>query len=156
MTKLNEHLQKLPGNYLFSEVARRVSAVAQAEPERPLLRLGIGDVTLPLVPAVVEAMKRAVEELGRDETFRGYGPEQGYPFLREAIARQEYQARGAAVDPEEIYVSDGAKSDCGSIGELFGGGGRVAVCDPPILLSKRLPALHKHTPLTLLMHNLHV
>ena len=79
---------------------------------------------------MVEAMKRAVEELGRDETFRGYGPEQGYPFLREAIARQEYQARGAAVDPEEIYVSDGAKSDCGSIGELFGGGGRVAVCDP--------------------------
>ena len=130
MTKLNEHLQKLPGNYLFSEVARRVSAVAQAGPERPLLRLGIGDVTRPLVPAVVEAMKRAVEELGREETFRGYGPEQGYPFLREAIARQEYQARGAAVDPEEIYVSDGAKSDCGSIGELFGGGGRVAVCDP--------------------------
>lgn len=128
--RVNENFAKLPGSYLFSEIARRVSVYSGEHPQADLIRLGIGDVTLPLVPAVLEAMHRAVDEQGRAETFRGYGPEQGWPFLREAMAKFDFQARGVDIAPEEIFISDGAKSDCGNIVDLFGSGNRVAVCDP--------------------------
>ena len=118
MTKINQHFMQLPGNYLFSEVARRVEAFSREHPDRDLLRLGIGDVTRPLAPAVTAAMHRAVDEMGSAESFRGYGPEQGYAFLREAVARWDYQTRGTAISPEEIFISDGAKSDCGNIGDI--------------------------------------
>ena len=130
MVTINENYQKLPGSYLFSEIARRVAAYSEAHPEKRLIRLGIGDVTRPLVPAVTEAMHKAVDEMGTYEGFHGYGPEQGYAFLREAIAKEDYQARGADITPDEIFVSDGAKSDCGNIGDIFGVDNVVAVCDP--------------------------
>lgn len=127
---INENFAKLPGSYLFSEIARRVSAYSEEYPQADLIRLGIGDVTLPLAPAVLEAMHKAVDEQGKAETFRGYGPEQGWSFLREAMARHDFQARGVELSPEEIFISDGAKSDCGNIVDLFQNGNRVAVCDP--------------------------
>lgn len=130
MTKINRNYQKLPGSYLFSEIARRVSAYAAEHPEAKIIRLGIGDVTLPLAGAVIEAMHRAVDEMAHKETFRGYGPELGYDFLRKAIAEKDYRARGVALDMDEIIVSDGAKSDCGNIGDIFGLDNVVAVCDP--------------------------
>ena len=130
MTRINENYLKLPGSYLFSEVARRISAYTAAHPGTSITKLSIGDVTRPLVPAVVEAMHRAVDEMGTFEGFHGYGPEQGYPFLREAIAQHDYKARGMDIKPEEIFVSDGAKSDCGNIGDIFGVDNVVAVCDP--------------------------
>ncbi len=128
--KLNENFLKLPGSYLFAEIDRRVSAYAAAHPDKKLIRLGIGDVTRPLAPAVVEAMHRAVDEMGKEETFRGYPPYRGYDFLVNAIAEQDYRARGVELTAEEIFVSDGAKSDCGNIGDIFGTDNVVAVCDP--------------------------
>lgn len=128
--QINDNFCKLPGSYLFSEIARRVAGYTGEHPEAALIRLGIGDVTRPLPPAVLAAMHAAVDEQGSAETFRGYGPEQGYPFLREAMARYDFQARGAEISADEIFISDGAKSDCGNIGDLFGPGNRVAVCDP--------------------------
>ena len=130
MTQINENYQKLPGSYLFSEINRRVAAYAAAHPEKSLIKLGIGDVTRPLPAAVLEAMHKAVDEMGHSETFRGYGPEQGYDFLREAIVRNDYTARGVKLEADEIFVSDGAKSDCGNIGDIFGLDNVVAVCDP--------------------------
>ena len=131
MTRVNRSLAGLPGNYLFQEVARRVDEFLAEGPPRPLIRLGIGDVTLPLAPAVVEAMDRAVKELGRRETFRGYCEEPcgAYDFLRFAI-RDAYRARGIPVADDEIFVSDGAKSDCGGIGDLFAPDSTAAVPDP--------------------------
>ena len=119
MVKINENYLKLPGSYLFSEVARRIAAYTAAHPGVTITKLSIGDVTRPLVPAVIQAMHKAVDEMGTAEGFHGYGPEQGYPFLREAIARHDYAARGMDVKPEEIFVSDGAKSDCGNIGDIW-------------------------------------
>ena len=130
MTKVNQNFLKLPGSYLFSEVARRISVYSAAHPEAKIIKLSIGDVTRPLAPAVIEAMHQAVTEMGTFEGFHGYGPEQGYPFLREAIAQHDYAARGVDMKPEEIFVSDGAKSDCGNIGDIFGVDNVVAVCDP--------------------------
>ena len=130
MVTINENYQKLPGSYLFSEIARRVAAYAEANPGKRLIRLGIGDVTRPLAPAVTQAMHQAVDEMATVAGFHGYGPEQGYDFLREAIAKEDYQARGADITPDEIFVSDGAKSDCGNIGDIFGLDNVVAVCDP--------------------------
>ncbi|MCI8422061.1 MAG: LL-diaminopimelate aminotransferase [Lawsonibacter sp.] len=130
MVKVNQNYLKLPGSYLFSEVARRISAYSAAHPEAKIIKLSIGDVTRPLAPAVIQAMHAAVEEMGTFEGFHGYGPEQGYPFLREAIAQFDYAARGVDILPEEIFVSDGAKSDCGNIGDIFGADNVVAVCDP--------------------------
>ncbi len=130
MVQINRNFSKLPGSYLFSEIGRRVAAYSRENPDAPLIRLGIGDVTRPLVPAVTQAMARAVAEMGTPGGFHGYGPEQGYDFLRQAIAEHDYRARGVAVDPEEIFVSDGAKSDCGNIGDIFGPDNVVAVCDP--------------------------
>ena len=130
MTKVNQNFLKLPGSYLFSEVARRIGAYSAAHPDARIIKLSIGDVTRPLAPAVIEAMHKAVDEMGAAETFRGYGPEQGYDFLRSAIAEYDYKARGVDVAPDEIFVSDGAKSDCGNIGDIFGVDNVVAVCDP--------------------------
>lgn len=130
MVKINENFLKLPGSYLFSEVARRIGAYNAAHPEARIIKLSIGDVTRPLVPAVTQAMHSAVDEMGTIEGFRGYGPEQGYEFLREAIAQGDYASRGVDIRPGEIFVSDGAKSDCGNIGDIFGVDNVVAVCDP--------------------------
>ena len=130
MTKVNQNFLKLPGSYLFSEVARRIAAFSEANPDKRVIKLSIGDVTRPLAPAVIQAMHRAVDEMGAAETFRGYGPEQGYDFLREAIAKYDYAQRGVDIRPDEIFVSDGAKSDCGNIGDIFGVDNTVAVCDP--------------------------
>ncbi len=130
MFRANGNYSKLTGSYLFSEIARRVAAYAKEHPEADIIRMGIGDVTQPLVPAVIEAMHKAVAEMGVKETFRGYGPEQGYDFLREAIAKHDYAVRGIEISADEIFVSDGAKCDVGSIQELFGADTIVAVSDP--------------------------
>ena len=130
MAKINKNYQKLPGSYLFSEIARRTAAYAEAHPGAKLIKMGIGDVTRPLAPAVVEAMHAAVDDLAHAETFHGYGPEQGYDFLREAICEHDFAARGVDIEPDEIFVSDGAKSDCGNIGDIFDVDNVVAVCDP--------------------------
>ncbi len=130
MVKVNENFLKLPGSYLFSEVARRIRVYNEANPQASIIKLSIGDVTRPLVPAVIAAMHAAVDEMGTAEGFHGYGPEQGYEFLREAIAQGDYAARGVDIQPGEIFVSDGAKSDCGNIGDIFGVDNVVAVCDP--------------------------
>ncbi|MGN1097869.1 MAG: LL-diaminopimelate aminotransferase [Clostridia bacterium] len=130
MVKVNENYLKLPGSYLFSTIAKKVNEYTAANPDKKIIRLGIGDVTLPLPKAVIEAMHKAVDEMASAETFRGYGPEQGYDFLRNAIAENDYKARGVEIAPDEIFVSDGAKSDCGNIGDIFGVDNIVAVCDP--------------------------
>lgn len=130
MANINTNYLKLPGSYLFSEIARRVAAYSAAHPEAKLIRLGIGDVTRPLPPAVTGAMHAAVDEMSTAAGFHGYGPEQGYDFLREAIAVYDYAARGMDIAADEIFVSDGAKSDCGNIGDIFDLRNRVAVCDP--------------------------
>ncbi len=130
MFKINDNFCKLPENYLFSEVARRINAFKEANPGVDVIRMGIGDVTLPLCPAAIEAMKAAVEDEGRSETFHGYGPEQGYAFLREAIARHDYNDRGIDIEPSEIFVSDGAKSDTGNFGDILSADAVVAVTDP--------------------------
>ena len=130
MTKVNENYQKLPGSYLFSEIARRVNAYTAENPDAKMIRLGIGDVTQPLAPAVIEAMHKAVDEMGQAATFHGYGPEQGYDFLRELIAQKDFRNRGIEITLDEIFVSDGAKSDCGNIGDIFSKDNVVAVCDP--------------------------
>lgn len=130
MANINKNYGKLPGSYLFAEIARRVAAYSEEHPDVQLIRLGIGDVTRPLCPAVIQAMHKAVDEMGQAETFRGYGPEQGYDFLRKAIQENDFTARGADIAMDEIFVSDGAKSDCGNIGDIFGTDNIVAVCDP--------------------------
>ena len=130
MLKVNQNYLKLPGSYLFSEVARRINAYSTAHPDAEIIKLSIGDVTRPLAPAVIEAMHKAVDEQGSYANFHGYGPEQGYDFLREAIAQHDYKARGVDIQPQEIFVSDGAKSDCGNIGDIFDVDNVVAVCDP--------------------------
>lgn len=131
MARINENFLKLPGGYLFPEIGRRVRAFSAENPPMPLIRLGIGDVTLPLAPAVVEAMEKATREMGKKETFRGYCEETcgAYDFLRFAI-RDSYKARGVDIADDEIFVSDGAKSDCGNIGDIFSVDNVVAVCDP--------------------------
>lgn len=130
MFRVNENYLKLPGSYLFSTIGKKVSAYCQANPDRKIIRLGIGDVTQPLAPAIIKAMHEAVDEMGRAESFHGYAPDLGYGFLREEIARKDYQARGCEISADEIFVSDGAKSDCGNIQEIFSQDCRIAVCDP--------------------------
>ncbi|MBQ9431833.1 MAG: LL-diaminopimelate aminotransferase [Kiritimatiellae bacterium] len=130
MIRVNENYAKLQASYLFSEIAKRVKSYQQANPDKPVIRLGIGDVTEPLPPVCIEAMHRAVDEMSKRETFRGYGPEQGYDFLREAIAKNDFRCRGADVDADEIFVSDGAKCDTANIQELFADKISVAVPDP--------------------------
>ena len=130
MVQINEHYLKLTAGYLFPEIARRVNAFCEANPDAHVIRLGIGDVTEPLPPAIVEAMHRAIDEMANRDTFRGYGPEQGYGFLREAIVANDYRARGCDVSADEIFVSDGSKCDSGNILDIFGTGNTVAVTDP--------------------------
>ena len=129
MLKLNENYIKLPGSYLFAEVARRADACAAANPGKTLIKLGIGDVTLPLAPAVISALHSAVDDMADKSTFRGYGPEQGYDFLREGV-RGYYLSHGVELEPDEIFISDGAKSDIGNILDIFGEGNTVLVPDP--------------------------
>lgn len=129
MAYVNGNYAKLKNSYLFSDIAARVAAFTQAHPEKNLIKMGIGDVTLPLAPVVIDAMKKAVEELGHKETFRGYGPEQGYEFLHEAVVAY-YARHGVTLDTKDIFISDGAKSDCGNITDLFDNGNTVLVPNP--------------------------
>lgn len=142
MITINEHYLKLQSSYLFSNIAGRVAAFQQANPDREVIRLGIGDVTRALPAACIDAFHRAVDEMAVDSTFRGYGPEQGYEFLREAIAKNDFQARGADISADEIFVSDGAKCDTGNIQELFDTGIRIAIPDPvyPVYLDTNVMA----------------
>ena len=130
MAKVNEQFLKLPGNYLFAEVAKQVAAFKTAHPQQRVISLGIGDVTRPLCPAVIDALHRATDEMGQHEKFRGYGPERGYSFLREAIIANDYVPRGIALEADEVFVNDGAKSDTGNFQELFARENSVAVTDP--------------------------
>lgn len=130
MYKINDNYLKLPGSYLFSTIGKKVNAYAQENPDKKIIRLGIGDVTLPLAPAVIDAMHKAVDEMGKAETFHGYAPDLGYEFLRQAIVEHDYRARGCKIEIDEIFVSDGAKSDAGNIGDIFSVDNKIAVCDP--------------------------
>jgi len=130
MFRINDNFCKLAESYLFSEVARRINAYKAAHPEADVIRMGIGDVTRPVCPAAVDAMHKAVDDEASAATFHGYGPEQGYDFLRNAIAEHDYRARGIEISPDEIFVSDGAKSDTGNIGDILAAGNIVAVTDP--------------------------
>lgn len=130
MFKVNENFCKLPGSYLFSEVAKKVGAFSDSHPDADIIRMGIGDVTLPLCQSATNAMRRAVDELANRDTFRGYGPETGYDFLRDAIARHDYGDRGIDIDMDEIFINDGAKSDTGNIGDILSSDCRIAVTDP--------------------------
>ncbi len=130
MAWLNENFLKLQAGYLFPEIGRRVASFVKEHPEAKVIRCGIGDVTEPLPPASIAALHKAVDEMAVRETFRGYGPEQGYDFLRETIAKHDYKDRGVNVEPDEIFVSDGSKCDCGNILDILGEGNRVAVMDP--------------------------
>ena len=130
MAKVNENYAKLPGSYLFAEIARRTAEYSAAHPDAKMIKMGIGDVTRPLAPAVIDAMHAAVNDMASIESFHGYGPEQGYDFLRKAIADNDFRSRGVEVDEDEIFVSDGAKSDCGNIGDILSADNVIAVCDP--------------------------
>ena len=130
MFTINENYLKLPGSYLFSNIAKKVNAYQSENPEAQILRLGIGDVTQPLAPAIIEALHKAVDEMANAETFHGYAPDLGYEFLRNAIAKNDYKDRGCDIAADEIFVSDGAKCDSGNIQEIFGLNNKIAVCDP--------------------------
>jgi len=130
MAYINENYLNLKAGYLFPEIGRRVRAFAEANPKAAIIRLGIGDVTEPLPPAVIAAMHTAVDDMARGPTFHGYGPEQGYDFLRGAIARNDFQSRGCDVSADEVFISDGSKCDCGNILDILGPGNTIAVTDP--------------------------
>ena len=130
MIKVNENFLELQDSYLFSTIAKKVAEFAKNNPDKEIIKLGIGDVTRPIAPAVLEAMHKAVDEMGVQETFRGYGPEQGYDFLKEKIAEFDYKKRGINIDLDEIFVSDGAKCDCGNIVDILGVNNVVAITDP--------------------------
>ena len=130
MAKINQNYLKLPGSYLFSTIGKKVNAYKEAHPDADIIRLGIGDVTRPLSPSVIEALHKSVDEMGHEETFRGYAPDLGYEFLRNVIAEKDFKARGCDISADEIFVSDGAKCDCGNIQEIFGTDNVIAVCDP--------------------------
>jgi LL-diaminopimelate aminotransferase len=144
MPRINDHYLKLRAGYLFPEIGRRVKAFSDAHPQARVIRLGIGDVTEPLPPACIEAMHKAVDEMGRRDTFHGYGPEQGYDFLRTAIAEHDYQSRGVDVSHDEIFISDGSKCDTGNILDIFGADNRIAVQDPvyPVYVDTNVMAGH--------------
>ena len=130
MFKINENYLKLPGSYLFSNIAKKVNAFQEANPDKRIIRLGIGDVTQPLAPAIIDSLHRAVDEMGDAATFRGYAPDLGYEFLRTAIAKNDYADRGCDIAADEIFISDGAKCDSGNIQEIFSVDNKIAVCDP--------------------------
>ena len=130
MFKINDNYLKLPGSYLFSTIGKRVKAYTEANPDKSIIRLGIGDVTQPLVPAIIDSLHSAVDEMGNAETFHGYAPDLGYEFLRNAMAQNDYKARGCDISPDEVFISDGAKCDSGNIQEIFSTDNKIAVCDP--------------------------
>jgi len=130
MARINENYLKLQAGYLFPEIGRRVNEFVAANPGKKVIRMGIGDVTQPLAPAVVEAFHEGVEEMSKAETFKGYGPEQGYAFLREAISENDYRKRGVDIPANDIFISDGSKCDTGNIQEIFGHENKIAICDP--------------------------
>ncbi|MCP4116680.1 MAG: LL-diaminopimelate aminotransferase [Desulfobacteraceae bacterium] len=142
MIRVNEHYDKLKASYLFSDIAQRVTTHQETHPEADIIRLGIGDVTRALPEACIRAFHQGVDEMADDASFRGYGPEQGYDFLREAIAREDFQARGADIAPDEIFVSDGAKCDTGNFQELFSNDIKIAIPDPvyPVYLDTNVMA----------------
>ena len=142
MFKINEYFNKLPGSYLFSTIAKKVAAYSAAHPEKEIIRLGIGDVTLPLPPAVIAALHTAVDEMADGAFFRGYAPDLGYDFLREAIAKHDFKDKGCAIEADEIFVSDGAKSDSGDVQELFATDSIIAVTDPvyPVYIDSNVMA----------------
>ena len=130
MFKINENYLKLPGSYLFSTIGKKVKEYKSANPDREVISLGIGDVTQPLAPAIIDALHGAVDEMSKAETFKGYAPDLGYEFLRKAIVENDYKKRGADISIDEVFISDGAKSDSGNIGDIFGLDNKIAVCDP--------------------------
>ncbi len=130
MFKINENYLKLPGSYLFSTIAKKVAAYSEAHPDKSIIRLGIGDVTQPLAPAIIDSLHGAVDEMAKAETFRGYAPDLGYEFLRTAIAKNDYADKGCEIGADEIFISDGAKCDSGNIQEIFSVDNKIAVCDP--------------------------
>lgn len=144
MAHVNENFLKLPGNYLFATIAKKVAQYEKDHPDAKIIRLGIGDVTRPIAPAIVEAMHKAVDEMGKAETFRGYGPEQGYEFLRDAILKGDYEKHGISLEPDEIFVGDGAKTDVAYIQQLFGCDLKFAVADPvyPVYLDSNVMMGH--------------
>jgi len=144
MASINDNYLKLKAGYLFPEIGRRVSAFAQDNPEANIIKLGIGDVTEPLPQACRDAMSKAIEDMGDRTSFKGYGPEQGYGWLREKIAQNDFQALGCDVSPEEIFISDGSKCDCGNILDIFGKNNRIAVTDPvyPVYVDTNVMAGH--------------
>ncbi len=142
MIKINENYLKLQASYLFSDIAKRVAAFQEANPEQKVIKLGIGDVTRALPDACIQAFHAAVDEMANDASFMGYGPEQGYAFLREAVAEKDFRAHGAQVEADEIFISDGAKCDCGNIQEIFSADAKVAITDPvyPVYLDTNVMA----------------
>lgn len=130
MFKINENYLKLPGSYLFSTIGKKVAAFTKDNPDKEIIRLGIGDVTQPLAPAIIEALHSAVDEMAHAETFHGYAPDLGYDFLREAIVKNDYEPRGCQITADEVFVSDGAKCDSSNIQEIFSADSKIAVCDP--------------------------
>ncbi|RPI81480.1 MAG: aminotransferase class I/II-fold pyridoxal phosphate-dependent enzyme, partial [Planctomycetaceae bacterium] len=130
MARINENYRKLKAGYLFPEIGRRVARFCAENPQAQVIRLGIGDVTEPLPEAIISAWHAAVDEMAERKSFRGYGPEQGYDFLRAAVAENDFRARGVSIDPDEIFISDGSKCDSGNILEIFGAENKVAIVDP--------------------------
>ena len=142
MVRINSDYGKLQGSYLFSTIAKKVGQYSEEQPERKIIRLGIGDVTRPLTPAVIKALHEAVDEMGDEKTFRGYAPDLGYEFLRKAICDNDYRSRGCDIGEDEIFVSDGAKPDSGNIQEIFAKDDRIGVCDPvyPVYIDSNVMA----------------
>ena len=140
MVKINENFLKMEDSYLFSTVANKVSKYQQDNPDKNIIKLGIGDVTKPIANKIIEQMKKAVDELGKSNTFRGYGPEQGYEFLRKAIVKYDYDRRGIQILPDEVFISDGSKCDCGNIVDLFDINNKIAITDPvyPVYLDTNI------------------
>ncbi len=140
MSQINENFLKLQDSYLFSTIAKKVEKYIEENPDKKVIKLGIGDVTRPIIPACVEAMHKAVDEMGTKEGFKGYGPEQGYEFLRKAIIENDYKLRGIDIEKDEVFVSDGAKCDCGNIVDIFGPDNKVAITDPvyPVYLDTNI------------------
>ena len=144
MARINENYLKLQAGYLFPEIARRVNAFCESNPDADVIKMGIGDVTQPLCPAIINAMHEAVDEMAVKDSFRGYGPEQGYGFLRDAIAKHDYQDRGIDIQADEIFVSDGSKCDSGNLLDIFGDDNVIAVLDPvyPVYVDTNVMAGH--------------
>ena len=140
MVKINENFLKMEDSYLFSTVANKVSKYQQDNPDKNIIKLGIGEVTKPIANKIIEQMKKAVDELGKSNTFRGYGPEQGYEFLRKAIVKYDYERRGIQILPDEVFISDGSKCDCGNIVDLFDINNKIAITDPvyPVYLDTNI------------------